>query len=176
MNHIPAVPLKLRIPPPLMDPIRSAALTRLVREGSTRVSAFFLPARERQPTGSSRGSHHPPRLFRRNLPPSPSRPLRAVYALSPLLSTVFIFPLDTFLLFSYSFGCIFVYRISEDKVEGVINRMDKSRANYYQFYSDNDWGDMKNYDLCLNSGKLGVDGCVRLIVSYLKIRGLIDPV
>ena len=69
-----------------------------------------------------------------------------------------------------------VYRISEDKVEGVINRMDKSRANYYQFYSDNDWGDMKNYDLCLNSGKLGVDGCVRLIVSYLKIRGLIDPV
>ncbi len=69
-----------------------------------------------------------------------------------------------------------VYRISEDKVEGVINRMDKSRSNYYEYYSENEWGDMSNYDLCIDSGKLGVDGCVRLIVSYLKIRGLIDPV
>jgi len=63
MILIPAVPLKLRITPPLMDPIRSAALTRLVREGSTRGFAFFLPAQERQYPGSSRGSHHPPRLF-----------------------------------------------------------------------------------------------------------------
>ena len=89
MNLIPAVPLKLRIPPPLMNPIRFFALTRLVREGSTRGSAFFLPARERQLSGSSRGSHHPPRLLRRYLKHSPSKPLWGVYAFRPCLSTVF---------------------------------------------------------------------------------------
>ena len=86
---MPAVPLKLRIPPPLTDPSRSIALTRLVREGSTRALAFFLPARERQCSGSSRGSHRPPRLLRRTLDPSPSRPLTGVYALPGRLSTFF---------------------------------------------------------------------------------------
>ncbi len=69
-----------------------------------------------------------------------------------------------------------VYRIADEKTEAVINRIDKSRANYYQFYTDNVWGDIKNYDLCIDSGKLGVDGTARVLISYLKARGLVDPV
>ncbi len=69
-----------------------------------------------------------------------------------------------------------VYRIPEEKVETVINRMDRSRRNYYNYYAEREWGDPANYDLCIDSGTLGVEGSARLIISYLRIRGLIDMV
>lgn len=69
-----------------------------------------------------------------------------------------------------------VYRIPDDKVKGVISRTDKSRANYYNYYSDREWGNPENYDLCINSGKLGIEGSAKFIISYLKLRGLTDLV
>ena len=66
-----------------------------------------------------------------------------------------------------------VYRIPEDKVKNAIIRTDKSRENYYNYYAEGVWGDPSNYDLCINSGKLGVDKTVELIISYLRQRGLV---
>lgn len=45
---------------------------------------------------------------------------------------------------------------------------DKRRSSYYHFYTDSDWGDMKNYDLTLNSGTLGIDNCVNIIAGIYK--------
>lgn len=66
-----------------------------------------------------------------------------------------------------------VYNISPDKAQSVIQKVDKSRANYYNYYSTNKWGNPNNYNLCINSGELGVSRSAELIEYYLRQRGLI---
>ena len=66
-----------------------------------------------------------------------------------------------------------VHDVPREKAASVIQKTDKSRANYYNYYSTGKWGDTKNYDLCINSGSLGSDKCVELIEFYLKQRGMI---
>ncbi len=48
--------------------------------------------------------------------------------------------------------------------------MDKQRASYYNYYATNTWGDVNNYDLCLDTGKLGIEGSVELIMDYVALR------
>ena len=51
-----------------------------------------------------------------------------------------------------------------------IERVNKHRSDFYKYYTGNSWTDARNYDLCLNSGKLGFEKCVEEIKSYIKIR------
>lgn len=51
-----------------------------------------------------------------------------------------------------------------------IEDLNRYRANYYKYYAGRDWYDARAYDLCLNSGSIGFDGCVRAIKEYIKIR------
>ena len=44
-----------------------------------------------------------------------------------------------------------------------IKDKDKRRIAYYKYYTDRKWADAKNYQLCLDSGVLGIDKCVELI-------------
>lgn len=60
--------------------------------------------------------------------------------------------------------------IDEARAEHIINKTDKSRANYYSFYSGQKWGMAENYDLCINSSKLSEDKIVDLIIDYIKSR------
>lgn len=53
------------------------------------------------------------------------------------------------------------------KMESRIRGIDQKRQDYYQYYSGNEWGSPKNYHLCLNSGKLGVEACVEIIAASL---------
>lgn len=66
-----------------------------------------------------------------------------------------------------------VHGVDKDKAQSIIRKVDKSRENYYNYYSDKKWGDPENYDLCINSGELGAKNCVDLICYYLKLRGLV---
>lgn len=59
--------------------------------------------------------------------------------------------------------------LSENKAKDLINRTDKQRASYYNFYTNKKWGDSRSYDLALNSQKLGIDGCVELLLKYGEI-------
>lgn len=56
------------------------------------------------------------------------------------------------------------------EMEKYIAKTDKYRGDYYRYYTGKDWTDARNYDLCLNSGKLGFDKCMEEILSYRKIR------
>ena len=56
------------------------------------------------------------------------------------------------------------------EMEKYITKVDKYRGDFYRHYTGRDWSDARNYDLCLNSGKLGFEKCVEEIKSYLKIR------
>ncbi len=49
--------------------------------------------------------------------------------------------------------------------EKLIKEKDKKRAAYYQHFTEMEWGEARHYDLCLNSGKLGIDTCVNLIAQ-----------
>lgn len=61
--------------------------------------------------------------------------------------------------------------ITENKARDIINKTDKQRASYYNYYTSKKWGDSKSYNLSLDAGKLGTDNCVEMI---LKFRELID--
>lgn len=63
-----------------------------------------------------------------------------------------------------------LYDYSESKAKDLIIKTDKKRANYYNFYSDKKWADSRSYDLCVDSGELGVDNTVKLLKSYIEIR------
>lgn len=54
-------------------------------------------------------------------------------------------------------------------MESRIRAIDRKRRDYYQYYSGNEWGSPRNYDLCLNSGKLGVERCVQMIMACLEL-------
>jgi cytidylate kinase len=59
--------------------------------------------------------------------------------------------------------------VKENKAEQVIIKTDKSRANYYNFYSGKKWGVSDNYDLCINRTGLSDSQVVSIIESYLAI-------
>lgn len=42
---------------------------------------------------------------------------------------------------------------------------DKRRAAYHRFYTDMKWGHAQNYDICLDSGRLGIDKCVDILTK-----------
>ena len=43
--------------------------------------------------------------------------------------------------------------MTEDELEKRIDQINKSRADYYEFYTGQKWGDKANYDLCINTGR-----------------------
>lgn len=56
------------------------------------------------------------------------------------------------------------------ELEKFIAKTDKRRAEYYKYYTGREWTDARNYDLCLNSSKLGFARCVEEIKSYINVR------
>lgn len=61
-----------------------------------------------------------------------------------------------------------LYGESEKKPEQRLADKDKKRKIYYKHYTDREWGDANNYDMCLNSGKIGIEKCVNLILEAIK--------
>ena len=51
-----------------------------------------------------------------------------------------------------------------------VEKTNKNRAEYYEYYTGHKWERAQDYDLCLDSSRLGFDMCVEQIKSYLKIR------
>ena len=62
------------------------------------------------------------------------------------------------------------HSMSARELDKFIQKTDKHRAEYYKYHTGREWTDARNYDLCLNSGKLGFQKCVEEIKSYIKIR------
>ena len=58
--------------------------------------------------------------------------------------------------------------IKPSQVIYVINKTDKRRASYYNFYTGNKWGKYDNYDMAINSSTLGIDGTASIIVAAAK--------
>ncbi len=62
------------------------------------------------------------------------------------------------------------YGESDQNPKKRLIEKDKRRAAYYEIYTDQKFGDPLNYDLCLNSSSLTVEGCASIIVNEYKRR------
>ena len=59
------------------------------------------------------------------------------------------------------------------EAEKHILKKDKARSEYYNFFTFGHWGVASNYDLCLDSSLLGLDGCADFIIDFGRRAGLI---
>ena len=66
--------------------------------------------------------------------------------------------------------CAEEYHISAQNMTARIKEMDRGRANYYNYYTGHNWGEMRQYDLTLNSSVTGIDGAVELIAALVRLR------
>ena len=61
-----------------------------------------------------------------------------------------------------------IYDLDEGKARDMINKKDKQRQSYYNYYTNRKWGKADTYDLCINSAVLGIDGSVKLIKQFVE--------
>lgn len=59
-------------------------------------------------------------------------------------------------------------RLSREKAKDLIERTDKKRAGYYNYYSNKIWGMAASYHLCINSSVLGIAGTVEYIRAFTE--------
>ena len=59
---------------------------------------------------------------------------------------------------------------SEDEALELMARTDRRRKYYHNQYCRGKWGDSRNYDLCINSAKLGIEGTVEHLLGYIRAR------
>ena len=62
-----------------------------------------------------------------------------------------------------------LYELNDSKAADLIQKTDKKRASYYNYYTNKKWGAAKSYDLCVDSGKLGIENSVKTIIEAIKI-------
>lgn len=62
------------------------------------------------------------------------------------------------------------HSMNERELERFVSKTDKDRAEYYKYHTGREWTDARNYDLCLDSSKLGYERCVDEIIAYMKVR------
>lgn len=60
------------------------------------------------------------------------------------------------------------YGLDKKNAEKEINRINKLRATHYKYYTERDWRDSTNYDLCINSDKIGVENAANLIYEIVE--------
>ncbi len=58
--------------------------------------------------------------------------------------------------------------LKSSQIIDVINKTDKRRASYYNFYTGNKWGKYDNYDMAINSSTLGIEGTADMIAACAR--------
>ena len=58
--------------------------------------------------------------------------------------------------------------LSQSKARDRVNKTDKQRRTYYDYYASRDWGVMSNYDMCLNAKTLGIQGAADIIINCVR--------
>lgn len=63
--------------------------------------------------------------------------------------------------------------ISREEAERLIEEKESKRADYYNYYTFGNWGMASNYDLCIDSSILGIEGTADFIIDFAKKAGLL---
>ena len=60
--------------------------------------------------------------------------------------------------------------VEPGEAERLIKKKDKQRAAFISFYTDRVWGEAKNYDICVNTGTLGIEGAVEVLEKAARLK------
>lgn len=60
------------------------------------------------------------------------------------------------------------YGLNKEKAEKEIKSINKLRANHYKYYTEREWNNHENYDICINSDEIGVEKAADLICDMVK--------
>lgn len=60
--------------------------------------------------------------------------------------------------------------ISVAEAKKKIKTIDKQRAEYYKHFTSQKWGDKNNYEICIDSSKVGVEETVNILENYIRAR------
>lgn len=63
-----------------------------------------------------------------------------------------------------------VYNLSGDEAARLMEREDLKRKMYHNNYCKGKWGDARNYDIAINSSRLGIDTTVDILETYIRTR------
>lgn len=63
------------------------------------------------------------------------------------------------------------FNLSREEAIVKNDRHDRTRRRYHNHYSDFKWGDSRNYDMCINSSRLGTEGTAEVLEAYIQ-KGL----
>lgn len=66
--------------------------------------------------------------------------------------------------------------ISPEQAQAMMRKQDRTRETYYNYFTFGNWGVASNYDLCVDSSILGIDGTADMIIDFCKRSGLIKDV
>lgn len=61
------------------------------------------------------------------------------------------------------------YGMKEKVAQDYIVKTDKKRSSFYNFYTNRMWGNVDNYDLAIDTGKIGTDNAAKLIADYINM-------
>ena len=60
------------------------------------------------------------------------------------------------------------YNLDKNKAQNEIKRINKLRENHYKYYTERDWKNPSNYDICINSDSLGIENAANLICELVN--------
>ena len=61
-----------------------------------------------------------------------------------------------------------IEKLNYGEAQILVEKRNKMRRNYHNYYSKEKWGDSRHYDLIVNSSKIGIDNTVEVIDKYIK--------
>ena len=61
-----------------------------------------------------------------------------------------------------------IHRVSEEAAEAMMEKADKKRSEYYNYYSYKTWGAAATYHLCIDSSALGIEETVNIIQEFVE--------
>lgn len=64
--------------------------------------------------------------------------------------------------------------ITPEQAESLMQKKDRTRETYYNYFTFGNWGVASNYDLCVDSSVLGIDGTADMIIDFCHRAKLID--
>ncbi len=63
-----------------------------------------------------------------------------------------------------------LYDLNEKEAQKRITSIDKKRASYYGYYAGKEWNSCTSYDLCVDSGAIGIEKTAEIIKNYIELR------
>lgn len=63
-----------------------------------------------------------------------------------------------------------IYDLTDAKAKELINKTDKKRASYYNYFTNKKWGDCNSYDLSFDSSILGTEGTAKAILEFIDLK------